>query len=259
MIRGINNQPFLDLDAWLDIEGFKNLHYEMCYGLAVSSWKKEGNIVKPGGCDQYDPSFKPIFKSLEEYFSLPEDHEIRKYGKIIGELDNRNTFINFLKLSLGAYDPYQFIFLKTEDGGWQSRFQEKQWTPDSENFPNLKKWIEKLIEDRVFQHLGRIIFFKAEHDVIMPKHRDLILPHETEYTDHRHEFIHIRSTMDKKFYIWDNDIDVYHYVNCYSCFFNDQDWHGGEANDRQTFSLRIDGRFTDEFRQKIGISHLSIY
>lgn len=259
MIRGIGGKPYIDLDPYLDIEGFKKLHIEMCYGLAMAEWKKIGNMVKPGGCEDITWPFKPIFRALEEYYALPGDHQIRQYGKKIGELDNRNNFINYLKLSMGAYDPYEFVFLKSESGGWESRFEEKDWTSDAKLFPGLVIWLKRLVDQNIFTHLGRIIFFKSEHGVVMPKHRDLILPNETEYTDHLHEFIHIRSTMNKKFYVWDSATDTHCYISSHACFFNDQDYHGGEPDNVQTFSLRIDGCFTDEFRKKLNTSHLAHY
>ena len=259
MLRGINSQPYINLDPYIDIEGFKALHNKICKGLVLSNYKKEGNLVKPGGFNNaYDLPFKPIYKALEEYWALSEDHEIRVLGRELGELDNRDQFILFLKLALGAYDPYQFIFLKTEDGGWDSRFESKSWTADAELFPELKIWLESLV-GTVFEHLGRIIFFKAEHDCLMPFHRDLILPNEHEYFDHKHEFIHLRTSLDKPFYIWDPDTDTKILTDSHATFFNDQDWHAGGRTNKQTFSMRIDGPFTKEFRQRIGIAHLDHY
>jgi len=259
MIRGIDSKPYLDLEPYLDIEGFKSLHYKICKGIVQSKYKKEGNIVRPGGFnDAYKLSFKPTFQALDEYFQLPEDHEIRIIGKEIGELDNRDEFVLYLKLALGAYDPYQFIFLKTEDGGWESRFKEKAWTPDAEYFSELRTWLEKLI-GTVFTHLGRIIIFKAEHDGKTALHRDLIFPEENDYFDHRHEFIHLRTRLDRPFYIWDQESDTKVITKSHAIFFNDQDWHnGGEAN-VQTFSIRVDGVFAQEFRNKIGIGHIDHY
>jgi hypothetical protein len=261
MIRGIDNKPYINLDPYLDIAGLKSIHYQICKGIVLSDYKKEGNIVRPGGFDNaYDLTFKPTFQALDEYYALPEDHEIRRVGQEIGdENTNRDKFVLYLKLALGAYDPYQFIFLKTEEGGWESRFEEKQWTPDVKYFPELRKWLEKLIEDNIFQHLGRIIIFKAEHDGKTSLHRDLVYPDETDYFDHRHEFIHLRTRLDRPFYIWDREKDRRILTDAHAIFFNDQDWHnGGEAN-VQTFSIRIDGVFTQEFRKKIGIDHLNYY
>jgi hypothetical protein len=45
----------------------------------------------------------------------------------------------------------------------------------------------------------------------------------------------------------------------HATFFNDQDWHAGGRVNKQTYSLRIDGPFTDEFRERIGIGHLENY
>ena len=260
MIRGISGKPYINLDEHIDLTGFTSLHYTICKGLVLSEHKKEGNAVQPGGFDNaYKLDFKPIFQALDEYHNLPEDHEIRIIGREMGEYQNRDKFFLFLKLSMGAYDPYQFIFLKTEDGGWESRFDEKQWTPDVQYFPELKLWLESLVTTKVFKHLGRIIFFKAEHDCYMPLHRDLIYPEENDYSNHRHEFIHIRPNLDKPFYIWDREQDIKLIVDSHATFFNDQDWHAGGRTNKQTYSLRIDGSFTDEFREKISISNLEHY
>jgi hypothetical protein len=259
MIRGINNQPYLNLDPYFDIEGLKLLHNKICKGIVLAEYKKEGNIVEPGGFDNaYKLSFKPLFKAIQEYEALPQDHEIRVLGKEIGEWSNRDKFVLFLKMALGAYDPYQFIFLKTEDGGWENRFEEKAWTKDSALFPELRTWLEQLVPG-VFTHLGRIIIFKAEHDCIMPMHRDLILPDETTYTNHRHEFVHLRTSLDKPFYIWDSESDAKFLTASHATFFNDQDWHAGGRTNKQTYSIRVDGIFTEEFRQRIGIAHLEHY
>jgi len=121
MIRGINSQPYINLDPFLDIEGLKKLHYRICKGIVLSENKKEGNVVRPGGFDNaYKLTIKPTFQAVDEYFALPEDHEIRIAGREIGEWKNRDQFVLYLKLALGAYDPYQFIFLKTEEGGWET-------------------------------------------------------------------------------------------------------------------------------------------
>lgn len=260
MIRGVGGIPYINLDNHINLADFQKLHYKICKGLVLAEHKKEGNMVHPGGFnDAYEVPFKPLFKALEEYHALPDNHEIRRLGREIGEYQNRDKFMLFLKLALGAYDPYQFVFLKTEEGGWESRFEEKQWTSDAQHFPELVEWLKSLVSNRVFEHLGRIIFFKAEHDCWMPLHRDLIYPHETDYFDHRHEFIHLRPNLDKPFYIWDQQIDHKILVESHATFFNDHDWHAGGRTNRQTYSIRIDGVFTEEFRQRVGIAHLDHY
>jgi len=156
MIKGINGHPYFDLDRYLDIEGFIKLHAEMSKGIVLSKYKKEGNIVKPSGAMEpgsWEVPFKPSCVALEEYYRLPEDDPIRVAGRELGEMDNRDQFIQYLKLVLGGYDAYQFVFLKTEDGGWETRFDEKAWTPDAEHFPRLKLWLENLVA-KEFLHIS---------------------------------------------------------------------------------------------------------
>lgn len=264
MIKGINGQPYYDLDKYLDIEGFVNLHAEMSKGIVLSKHKKEGNIVKPSGAMEpgsWEAHFKPSCVALEEYYNLEEDDLIRVAGRELGEMDNRDQFIQYLKLTMGAYDAYQFVFLKTEEGGWDSRFDEKDWTPDAQYFPNLKLWLEKLIIDGIFTHLGRIIFFKQEHDCLPVCHRDL---YGTNlgihgYESHRNEFIHITPNDQKRLFLWNPETKEKIHVKSRSCWFNDSDWHGSEKGITQSYGLRIDGRFTDEFRKNLGIDHLESY
>lgn len=262
MIKGINGRSYYDLDQYLDIDKWKSLHPEICKGLVLSKNKKEGNLYVCAGAEN-SPHYgfrKFIYYAIQEYNQLPDDHPIKIQGESIGGLDNnRDQFIQYLKLVLGAYDSYQFIFLKTEDGGWDSRFDEKSWTPDIEYFPNLKIWLEKLVKDEIFTHLGRIIFFKQEHDTVPGIHRDLYQGSASEYPPHRNEFIHLTPDENKGLLLWDPEVNEKLYIKSRASWWNDSDWHGASASPVQTYGLRIDGRFTDNFRKKLGVDHLSHY
>ncbi len=261
MIKGINGRSWFDLDNLIDIEGWKKLHPEICKGLVLSKHKKEGNLYVCAGAEK-SPHFgfrKFIHYAIEEYNSLPDDHPIKITGQSLGGLDNRDQFIQYLKLVLGAYDSYQFIFLKTESGGWETRFDEKDWTPDIEYFPNLKLWLEDLVNKEVFKHLGRIIFFKQEHDTVPGIHRDLYEGDADSYPPHRHEFIHLTPDHNKGLLLWDPKTNQREYITSRAAWFNDSDWHGASISPVQTYGLRIDGVFTDKFRKDLGIDHLDHY
>lgn len=261
MIKGINGKPWIDLDHLLDIEGWKRLHPEICKGLVLSKHKKEGNLYVCAGAEK-SPHYgfrKFIHYAIEEYNSLPNDHPIKITGESLGGINNRDQFIQYLKLVLGAYDSYQFVFLKTESGGWETRFEEKDWTPDIEYFPNLKRWLENLVTDEIFTHLGRIIFFKQEHDSVPGIHRDLYEGNAQDYPPHRHEFIHLTPDQNKGLLLWDPETNHREIITSRACWFNDSDWHGASVSPVQTYGLRIDGVFTDKFRKTLGIDHLEHY
>ena len=58
MIRGIGGQPYIALDEHIDIEGFRNLHPEICRGFALArEYAKEGTWMSPG-LDPKDMSYQ---------------------------------------------------------------------------------------------------------------------------------------------------------------------------------------------------------
>ena len=127
-----------------------------------------------------------------------------------------------------------------------------------QHFPGVVKWVESLKQQNIIEHIGRVIFFVSESSSKPFEHRDLDADTPA-YTDHNIEFIHIRPNTKRGFYIWDPQTKRKHYVNSHACFFNDQDWHGGEFSMEQEYGLRIDCKFTQEFKKQLGIDHLGHY
>ena len=136
--------------------------------------------------------------------------------------------------------------------------EERPATPEAEYFPNVMKWVNRLKDDGIVEYIGRVIFFVSASSSKPFEHRDLDADTQ-DYTDHNIEFIHIRPSTKRGFYIWDPEHKRKHYVNSHACFFNDQDWHGGEFSMEQEYGLRIDCKFTQEFKERIGIGHLTYY
>ena len=65
MIKGIGGRPYIGLDEHIDIEGFRNLHPEICRGFALArEYAKEGTWMSPGFDTKdmsYQLNWKPIF------------------------------------------------------------------------------------------------------------------------------------------------------------------------------------------------------
>jgi len=267
MIIGINKQPYYDLAQYIDMAEFDQLQPEILTGFALArDQAKEGTWMAPGFTFEdmsYQPHWKPIYKAAEEFAALPDGDPIKEAGMKLMPLDfknfqQRNKFTRFLKMAMGAYDPYIYYYL-WEEGSWDDRTAPRKLTPEAEYFPNTVKWIESLV-GTVFEDIGRVIFFHCEADGIPFEHRDLDAKNGMNQTFlHRNEFIHIRPNTKKAFYIWDPETKNKVYLNTRVAWWNDQDWHGGERIMEQSYSLRIDGKFTDEFRKKLGIDHLDSY
>jgi hypothetical protein len=266
MIKGINGVPYFNMEKYLDMAEFEKLQPEILRGFAEARpFAKEGTWMTPGFTfddASYKPFWKPIYQAVQEYLALPEDNPIRQGGwdlySNIKDHDTRNKFTRYLKMALGAYDPYTYYFL-WEEGSWDDRTSARTLTAEAEYFPNVVKWVEQL-QGTVFEHIGRVIFFHCEADGIPFEHRDLDANNGVNVVKpHRNEFIHIRPNTKKAFYLWDPKSKDKTYLNTRAAWWNDVDWHGGERIMEQSYSLRIDGKFTEEFRKKLGIDHLDTY
>ena len=268
MIKGINNRPYYDMTPFLDMETFDSLENEIHEGFASArDFAKEGTWMKPGfdiNDMSYPMHWKPIYKAMEEFMALPDDSPVKikglEYYKDFKNYKQRNLFTRYLKMAMNAYDPYIYYFL-WEEGSWDDRTAPRKLTEEAAHFPNVVKWVEQTITDGIFEHIGRVIFFVCKADGISWEHRDLSGEHGTQgnYSPHRNEFIHIRPNLERPFYLWDPENKHKHYLNARAAWWNDQDWHGGEKINRQSFGLRIDGKFTTEFRKKLGIDNLDSY
>jgi hypothetical protein len=267
MIKGINNQPYFDMTPYLDMDTFNTLQPEIMSGFALArEYAKEGTWMAPGFTFEdmsYQHNWKPIYQAWEEFQQLSNDDPIKIAGLKLLPTDfknfqQRNIFTRYLKMALNAYDPYIYYYL-WEEGDWNDRPGERQMTPESKYFPSVVEWVLQL-KGTLFEHIGRVIFFHLEHDGIPFEHRDLDRKNGINVVmPHRNEFIHIRPDTRNQFYIWDPEHKMKYGINCRAAWWNDTDWHGGNRVMAQTYGLRIDGKFTDSFREKLGISHLETY
>ena len=268
MIKGINEQPYIDMEQYLDMEAFNALQPEIYRGFAEARmFAKEGTWMEPGFTFDdmsYKINWTPIYLAMDNFTKLSDDDPIKIEGmklwpKDFKDYKQRNLFTRYLKMAMGAYDPYIYYFL-WEEGNWNDRPGERSLTEEAKFFPGVVDWVSKLKENNIFEHIGRVIFFHCEHDGLPFEHRDLDAKNGMNKTfPHRNEFIHIRPDTRNQFYLWDPETKMKHALNTRAAWWNDQDWHGGNRVMAQTYGLRIDGKFTETFRKTLGVDHLEFY
>jgi hypothetical protein len=266
-LKGINNQPYFDMEKYINMDKFEELQPEILRGFAEArDLAKEGTWMRPGftwdDCS-YKLNWLPIPYAIDKFMALPDDDPIKVEGmKLYNNIKDhhtRNLFTRYLKMAVGAYDPYTYYFL-WEEGDWNDRTAERKPTPEAKYFPGTVEWVNQMVEDCIFEHIGRVIFFCIEAGGIPFEHRDLDANNGVDVRyPHRNEFIHIRPNTKKAFYVWDPEKKNKIYLNTRAAWWNDQDWHGGEMTMEPSYALRIDGKFTEEFRTQLGINHLESY
>lgn len=250
-MKGIDNKPYIDCAQYLEMDKLKDLNLEICSGIALS--KMQAGIYGPGivNAEKYG-NFLFYQKEINEKPELVEAYRWNKMDQTQRRL--------FLKLYKGLYSPNNSVYLKeAKDYTNLQVYLDKandtlyDWNGNVKHFPKLKEWLDSLI-GTVFTHFGRTIFFIHEHDCELLTHRD-----GTKYREHNSEFLWLNPMGTKSFYVYNEDTGDQHYVSTSAAFFNDLDMHGGDPVSSMTWSLRIDGVFTEGFRKQIGVSHLPNY
>jgi len=250
-MNGINGLPFIDCEQHLNVKALEDLNLEICTGIAVSDIK--AGVYGPG------------IENAERYGNFMKmKNQMKEDQSDIGERWKRMTHNQqniFAKLYFHLYNPSTVCYLREPPPGAnhvlayikKGNENSYEWTNNINNFPNLKIWLDSLL-GKVFEQYGRILFFIHDHDCNLLLHKDGLTS-----VAHKREFIWFNPTGLKKFYIYDEDTDTRHNVLTKAAFFNDLDMHGGDVTSQMTWSLRIDGVFTQQFREKLGISHLNYY
>jgi len=267
MIKGINGKTYFNIEPYLNMVEFERLQPEILSGFSLArEYAKEGTWMEPGFTFDnmsYKINWTPIYQAMKNFMSLSDTDPIkiegmRLYPKDFKNFQERNIFTRYLKMAMGAYDPYIYYYL-WEEGSWDDRTAPRKLTPEAEHFPNVVRWVESLV-GTIFEDIGRVIFFHCEADGIPFEHRDLDAKNGVDVVKpHRNEFIHIRPNTKKAMYLWDPETKDKTYLNTRAAWWNDVDWHGGERIMEQSYSLRIDGKFTEVFRKQLGIDHLDSY
>ena len=97
-----------------------------------------------------------------------------------------------------------------------------------------------------FRATGRMLIMYDDSPREVPAHRDHI---ETEIC---HDFIWFRTNLKKPFYMLNHKTGEKKYVESYSAWFDSvNQFHGSDPYDGLSFSVRVDGVFTDEFKARI--------
>jgi hypothetical protein len=120
----------------------------------------------------------------------------------------------------------------------------ENWRPseDAAEFSELMDFIATL----PFAATGRMLIMYDPAGRPVTAHRD----HDSQ--DLCHEFIWLRTNLDKPFYLLDPDSGEKAYVRGHSAWFDTvNQYHGADGTGELSWSIRIDGRFTDAFRAQM--------
>lgn len=202
-----------------------------------------------------DPSIVyPSYVSLDEFIDIKK---LRSLDEYISERLRQRLEEQDLKFYTGPYTlatdqagrpGSRMVYLSKSElpDSYFDLDRTELWHPttDAEHFSELTDFIRTL----PFAETGRILIMYDDSSAAVPPHRDHI---ETEVC---HEFLWFRTNFKKTFYMLNQHTGEKLYVQGHTAWFDSvNQFHGSDACEGLAFSIRVDGKFTDEFRRQIPV------
>jgi hypothetical protein len=195
----------------------------------------------------------PCYKSFDEFI------DVEKLKALDGYITERVQRHLAAQTDLQFYTgPYRLQDSSPERPGSRMIYLAESQFPDSYfDLDNTEIWkptqasgefslLMDFIATLPFKATGRMLIMYDDVQRPVPAHRD----HTS--TDICHEFVWFRTNLNKPFYMLNHETGEKRYVESYSAWFDTvNQFHGTDPGVGLTFSIRVDGSFTDEFRKRI--------
>lgn len=216
-----------DLEPFFDVEEIQALDYEICMGIALSEHHLPTPGVRPIGLEYPPGVIERKYIGTEMWDALT--------------VYQRRTF---LRVYERATLPVRAVYVKKQNHYSLKHLDEHcVWHENARFFPKLIDFINKA----PFKEFGRVEIFVCDPNNGVPEHIDA-MDDDDEFKPAGDFLWFSPRGNDKKFYVYDNEGNKQYATHI--SWFNERDPHGSDPVPYSTYSVRVDGVFTDEFREK---------
>lgn len=206
--------------------------------------------------ERIDPRITfPSYKSFDEFIDVERLRSLDEY--VTERIERRLAQAQDLQFYTGPFrltekaaakPGSKMIYLSRPKGedNYYNLNNPDAWEPaeDAVEFSELMEFIATL----PFKATGRMIIMYDPEGRAVTAHRDHVS------YDLCHEFIWFRTNLRKPFYMLNETTGEKQYVESYSAWFDSvNQFHGGDASGELAFSIRVDGQFSDKFREQIPV------
>lgn len=241
---GKNKKPFIYLDNHITAPDWNKLHSEVCLGIAKSNWNKKfvsSGVHTDWRKDEITPYMMEYEKHLDPYSK-----------SLFLRCVSTDEKIKFLTAFGPVPHPFWGLFIRNNKRVERTGIRNKsvgadcEWTENARYFPTLVDFIKKM----PFTEIGRVMLFMTEANNQTVPHYDGMHQDERPNDD----FVWFTTKEGtKNIYVMDSETKQRIYADQKSKFvwFNEMDYHGTEPVGNFSFSIRIDGKFNPELREKL--------
>lgn len=242
---GPHRKKFVYFDEFIPKNlNWEKLHSDVCYGISQSIWNKK--FVSSGVHKNWEEhEITPYMRMAEQNLNSYE----YDYYKNLKSVDEKIKYITALKY---ISHPFWLIYIRDnkriESTGLINKHKSEDcnWTDNSKHFTSLIELTTKL----PFKSIGRILIFLTESNNSTVPHFDGRYQNDRPNDD----FIWFTTkSSTKNIFIMDATTLEKHYPEEEKKFiwFNEMDYHGTDAVDHFSFSIRIDGIFDKEIKKSL--------
>lgn len=239
----LNNQPNIDLQPFVDFDSLKKLEPYFVRAI-IKSWKHcKPTVYTREHCLDFDNTV-PLSGVMNHYKKNPEffpDQEF--YDELIAN-DWLSSYVRFIEPVHYGSMSINLQYISNLEGWFTNRGDPDNCkkTDAYDNFPFLFSWLN---ENNIFRQIGRCVVYVAEANMQGLIHYDI--PKD----NHLHDFIWINLDERKKLFLIDGVTNKKVYIDSPITLFDDRNFHGAESSAYASWSVRIDGFFSDELKSKI--------
>lgn len=238
----INGLPWFDLEPYLDLSDLEKQRH--LFALAIASNPSHIFTSLVGiQSNLYDQKETELGDFAKMRARLPgEDSEA------FSTLGSMARFYTYCKYMYPVTPLGLCMYIRTiRDDNYFKKHKKEACidTPVSSHFGFLLDWLDG---SGVFEEYGRVILFLNEPGTSTPMHRDYPFP-----VSQKNQFIWLSLGNSKSFFVAD-DNGTKHHITSRCAIFDNANWHGSEPCCHATWSLRVDGVFSESFLEKTGLS-----
>ena len=231
----IDNQPTIDFSSYVDLGSLLKLKPYLDYAVVKSS-----SIVTP--TRYYHNQFlDQKYQGINDVYNIPVDFEFYQ------ELKDTDQLASWLRYNQDLIHGQQSVQIRCAIN-WNTKHINSE-VFDTKNIQYWQCFFDWIDEQNIFNEYGRVVVFLNEPGVETPIHRDSPDP------TRRDEFIWVSLGNRKKMFVYDAEKNIKYYVDTPIGLFDATNYHGAEAGELASWSLRVDGIFSKEFLDKTGLYH----
>lgn len=243
-----HNQPFLNFDQHIDVDGLIAMKPFLSAFIA-----RNHHLLKPtkyvGG--NFAKNQLGVGDFQQAFLNNPHIVSDQKLRTILTDLVNCDQFGNYVVFEEDVVTGiFSIIPRYCKNYLTKHLFSECVALSEDSQLDFFYQWLDR---QDIFSEYGRVTFFVNYTGSSTPMHTDYPNANQAN-TD---EFILFGISPSKQLFLFDTQTNQKIYLTGYCNWFNTNNYHGTEPVEKACYSIRVDGIFSDTFRQRALHSSLS--